>query len=71
MTKFRLSASGKLYHLIKLSIDRIGIVPTAKKERIKENYELEETSQETLKLMGHKESESDAAKQARIKVKFK
>ena len=51
MTKFRLSASGKLYHLIKLSIDRIGIVPTAKKERIKENYELEEITPETLKIM--------------------
>ena len=72
MTKFRLSASGKLYHLIKLSIDRIGMVPTAKKEKIKENYELEEPSPETLKLMGHKESESEsAAKQARIKVRFK
>ena len=71
MTKFRLSATGKLYHLIKLSIERIGIVPTAKKEKIKENYELEEPSPETLKKMGHKESESDSAKQARIKVRFK
>ena len=71
MTKFRLSASGKLYHLIKLSMDRIGSVPTAKKERINDNYELEEITPETLKIMGHKESESDAAKQAKIKVKFK
>ena len=71
MTKFRLTATGKLYHLIKLSIERIGIVPTAKKQKIKENYDLEEPSPETLKLMGHKESESDSAKQARIRVRFK
>ena len=52
-------------------MDRIGSVPTAKKERINDNYELEEITPETLKIMGHKESDSDAAKQAKIKVKFK
>ena len=69
MTKFRLTATGKLYHLIQLSIERIGIIPTAKKQKIKEHYDLEEPSPETMKLMGH--MESDLAKQARIRVKFK
>ena len=69
MTKFRLTATGKLYHLIQLSIERIGIIPTAKKQKIKEYYDLEEPSPETMKLMGHKES--DSAKQARIRVRFK
>merc|ERR1712030_143447 len=36
-----------------------------------DNYELEEITPETLKIMGHMESESDAAKPAKIKVKFK
>ena len=71
MTKFRLSASGKLYHLIKLSMDRIESVPTSKKERITDHYELEEITPETLLIMGHKKSESEAAKQAKIKIKFK
>ena len=71
MTKFRLSASGKLYHLIKLSMDRIESVPTSKKERIADHYELEEIQPETFQIMGHKKSESEAANKAKIKIKFK
>ena len=71
MTKFRLSASGKLYHLIKLSMDRIESVPTSKKERIADHYELEEIQPETFQIMGHKKSESEAANKAKIKIIFK
>ena len=53
MTKFRITATGKLYHLIQLSIERIGIIPTSKKQKIQEYYDLEKPSPETMKLMGH------------------
>ena len=69
MTKFRLTATGKLYHLIQLSIERISKIPTAKKLKIKEYYELEKPTPETMKLMGH--MESDLAKQTRIRFRFK
>ena len=69
MTKFRITATGKLYHLIQLSIERIGIIPTSKKQKIQEYYDLEKPSPETMKLMGH--MESDLAKQARIRFRLK
>ena len=71
MTKYRLSASGKLYHLIKLMSDRTESVPTSKKETIADHYELEEIQPETMQTMGHKTGENEAAKKATIKTKFK
>ena len=58
MTKYRLSASGKLYHLIKLMSDRTESVPTSKKETIADHYELEEIKPETMQTMGHKTGEN-------------
>ena len=69
MTKYRITATGKLYHLIQLSIERISIIPTAKKQKIQEYYELEKPSQETVKLMGNQASE--LAKPNKITFRFK
>ena len=69
MSKYRITATGKLYHLIQLSIERISIIPTAKKQKIQEYYELEKPSPETMKLMGNMASE--LAKQNKIRFRFK
>ena len=71
MTKYRLVASGKLYHLIKLMSDRTECLPTSKKEPIADHYELEEVQPETMQTMGHKTGDNEAATKATIKMKFK
>ena len=69
MSKYRITATGKLYHLIQLSIERLSIIPTAKKQKIQESYELEKPSPETIKLMGNQASE--LAKPNKISFRFK
>ena len=69
MSKFRISATGKLYHLIQLSQERISIIPTAKKQKIQDSYQLEKPSPETIKMMGTQASE--LAKPNKISFRLK
>ena len=69
MSEYRIKATGKLYHLIQISIKRISIIPTAKKQKIQESYELEKPSPGTMKLMGNQASE--LAKPNIITFRFK
>ena len=70
MSKFRISATGKLHHLIQLCQDRISIIPTAKKQQINESYMLEKPSTETIKMIGAQESEWDQPNRLRFKMKI-
>ena len=70
MSKFRISATGKLHHLIQLCQDRISIIPTAKKQQIHDSYMLEKTSTETIKMIGAQESEWDQPNRLRFKMKI-
>ena len=71
MTKYRLVVSGKLYHLIKLLSDRTECLATSKKEPIADHYELEEVQLETMRTLGHKTGDNEAAKKGTIQMKFK
>ena len=71
MTRYRLVVTGKLCHLIKLLSDRTECLATAKKEPIKENYELKEVEMETMKILGHKSGNKEEARRGTIQMKFK
>ena len=71
MTKYRLVVTGKLYHLIKLLSDRTECLATSKKEPIADTYELEEVQLETMRTLGHKSGDNEAAKKGTIQMKFK
>ena len=70
MSKYRINATGKLYHLIKLCQDRISIIPTAKKQKIHDSYELEKPSPEMIKMMGAQASELVQPNKLSFKLKI-
>ena len=70
MSKYRINATGKLYHLIKLCQDRISVIPTAKKQQIHDSYELEKPSPEMIKMMGAQASELVKPNKLSFKLKI-
>ena len=52
MTTYRLSATGKLHHLIQLCQDRISTIATASRQPLQSYYDLEPATTEMLKSMG-------------------
>ena len=70
MSKYRISATGKLHHLIQLCQDRISVIPTAKKQQIHDSYELEKPSTEMIKMIGAQASELVQPNKLSFKLKI-
>ena len=70
MSKYRMSATGKLHHLIQLCQDRISVIPTAKKQQIHDSYELEKPSPEMIKMIGAQASELVKPNKLSFKLKI-
>ena len=52
MARYRLSATGKLHHLIQLCQDRLSVISTATRQPIKDYYELDMATTEMIKNIG-------------------
>ena len=70
MSKYRISATGKLHHLIQLCQDRISVISTAKKQPIHDSYELEKASTEMMKMIGAQASELVQPNKLSFKLKI-
>ena len=70
MARYRLSATGKLHHLIQLCQDRISVISTATRQPIKDYYELEMATTEMMKMIGVPASELVQPNKLSFKMKL-